>query len=489
MAETNKYIKKILLPGEDLPYSIYDAEAIHSIEDLGLSSALVFKGTKDTEAQVLAVTEAKIGDVWLAKNTGQEFVCIKVIGSTADSTAWEKLGSLHDAASSTHIHDVTVTGTNASSSVTGSVTVPTVSKTTKYLKASATQGTVTPTKDNVLGEATTFSTTVASTKSKIKATASGTAVGGNGTVSAITALGTANTSPVLGDGTTFKATGGTPTKRKLALTTIKNPTVTSVSIPNVTDNSSVTATNTIFGENVTASKVSSAGQIKTTGTKASWRATVSPDGVLSFEWTENKPTEIVLPTFTSVTVPVVNSNTAVTASKVTLGEALSASSVTTSNVTVATGAITTTGSGADIVTDISSIGVQVDTAENVDAIIGFGTHTTKNVLTGVKVTAQPTIKLEVDNNATANYVEVVTDVEESAATTAGTTDIVSAVTGVTVGNPSVALSSSTSTSTGAVTYVESVTTGTTSANLQNGTAAAQKWTQGSGVTGQPKQPT
>ena len=69
MADAKKYIKKIQLPGQTEPYSIRDEEAIHNIEDLGLASALVFKGTKATEAEVLAVTGAKIGDVWLAQDT------------------------------------------------------------------------------------------------------------------------------------------------------------------------------------------------------------------------------------------------------------------------------------------------------------------------------------------------------------------------------------------------------------------------------------
>ena len=130
MAHSTNIISPIKLPN-NVTYEIHDAQAIHNIEELGLSSALVFKGTKDTEAQVLAVTSSKVGDVWLAKDTNQEFVCIKAVGATADSTAWEKLGNIHDAASSTHTHTATVTGTNASSTVTGNVTVPTVSKALK----------------------------------------------------------------------------------------------------------------------------------------------------------------------------------------------------------------------------------------------------------------------------------------------------------------------------------------------------------------------
>lgn len=34
----------------NITYDIYDASAIHNVEDLGLGQALIFKGTKETEA-------------------------------------------------------------------------------------------------------------------------------------------------------------------------------------------------------------------------------------------------------------------------------------------------------------------------------------------------------------------------------------------------------------------------------------------------------
>ena len=354
MAHSTNIISSIKLPS-GTTYEIHDAQAIHSAEELGLSAALRFCGTKSAESEILGLTSAKVGDVYLCTANNTEYVCVTAVSGTASSDAWEKLGNVHDAASTTHTHGVTVTGTNSSSAVTGSVTVPTVSKTQKYLSASVAAPTLTPTTDAVLGA-----------------------------------------------DTTFTVSGGTATTSKMATTTIKNPTVTSVSIPNVTGNTSVTA-----------SKVSSSGSTSA-GTAASWTASVS-NGVLSFGWTANTPTSVTLPTFTSVD-----------ASKVTLGTALSASSVTTSNVTVATGSLSSNGAGASVATGVS----------------------------GISVSASG--------------------------------DNVTALTGVSAAAPSITLTNNASNVTGSVPVISAVDIGSTSASLANGTAAAQTWTQKSGVTGTPQ---
>lgn len=408
-------ISQIKLPSGST-YDIYDASAIHSVEDLGLGQALVFKGTKETEAQVHAIATAKIGDVWLVPSTGIEYICKTELTGTANSGAWEKMGNIHNAASTTHTHNVTsLTGTNAASAVTGSVTVPTVTPTQKYLSVSAAAPVIDTTSDTVLGADTTFTASVTPTTTNIKATASGVAVGANGTAAAITGFGNHTTAKAITD---------------LNTTTIKNPTVTAVSIPNVTGNTAVTA-----------SKVSS-----TAGTAASWSASVT-DGVLSFSWTTNTPTSV--------------SATDVAASKVTLGTALSASSVTTSNVTVATGSKSTA-----------------------DAITALGTPTTANALTGVKVTAQPTVTLATGATAGTGVISVATGIS-SASVTAGTNDQVTALKSASASAPAITVSEADTTSTGAVPVVSAVAVGSKTGSV-SGTAAAQTWTFGSGSTGQPK---
>lgn len=408
MAHIDNIISSIKLPN-GTTYEIHDAQAIHSVEELGLSAALVFKGTKAAVSN-LPSTDNKVGDVWYVTADDCEYVW-------TDANAWEAFGNVHDAAASNHTHGVTVTGTNAASAVTGTVTVPTVSRTQKYLTATNGAPTVTP------------------TTTTITASASGTAVGANGTAKAITGFGAHTTDSALGTGATFKVTGGSASTSKMVTSTASKVTVSNKSIPNVTGN-----------ETVTASKVSSAGS-KTNGTAASWGASVS-NGVLSFSWTANTPTAVTLPTFTEVS-----------ATNTTLGTAISASSVTASDVTVATGALASTGTGSAVATGVSAISVAVDNADAVSAITALGTPTTANALTGVKVTAQPTVTVSNGSGV---------------------------MTGVTVAPSAITLTEADSTSTGAVPVVSGVTIGSASVNLQNGSAAAQKWTQSSGSTGAPQ---
>ena len=457
MAHSDKIISSIKLPN-GAEYQIHDAQAIHSVEELGLSAALVFKGTKSTEAAITGLTSANVGDVYLCTGNNAEYVCVTAISGTANASAWEKLGNVHDAASSNHTHGVTVSGTNEASAVTGTVTVPTVSKTQKYLTATNTAPEVTPTTNSVLGANTKFTVSGGdASTTKLAATASGVAVGADGTAAAITGFGTHTTDSALGTGATFKVTGGAATTSKMVTTTVKNPSVTAVSIPNVTAN-----------ETVTASKVSDAGS-QTKGTPASWSATVN-NGVLSFDWTANSPTIVTMPTFSDVT-----------ATNTTLGNAIDASKVTTSDVTVATGDLASTGSGSSVATGVGSISIAVDNADTVSAITALGTPTTATALTGVKVTAQPTVTIK---SGTTGDVSVATGVSDISVTASG--DNVAALTGVEVAPSVITLTNNASEVSGAVPVVSAVEIGTASASIQNGSAAAQKWTQSSGSTGAPQ---
>lgn len=408
MSHSTNIISSIKLPN-GVSYEIYDAQAIHDAEDLGLSSALRFLGVKDAVAS-LPTANNKIGDVWHITADDSEYVWTSEL-------KWEALGSVHDAAASDHVHDAIVTGTNEESNVTGQVTIPSVSKTQKYLSATA-------------GVPKINLTTI-----DLTASAEGTAVAADGTANAITGFGAHTTDTALGAGATFKVSGGAASKSKMVTTTIKNPTVTAVTIPNVVGNVPVKA-----------SHVTSSGS-KTNGTAASWGATVT-NGVLEFTWSANVPTAVTLPTFTEVDA----TNTA-------LGKSLSASSVTTSNVTVATGGLASTGAGSEVATGVSAVTVAVDNPDSVTAITALGTPTTAKALTGVKVTSQPTIEI-------TNGGGIVTNVVAEA--------------------PSVTLAENASSATGRISYVSAVEVVPTDASIKNGKAAAQKWTQTGGTTSTPK---
>lgn len=432
-------ISKITLPNGST-YDIYDATALHAGD---ITALMDLKGTKSS-FEDLPSSNNEVGDVWLISSTGEEYVW--------DGTTWIKLGYTIEAASTTHTHNVTVTGTNAASEVSGTVTVPKVAVGSKYVSAIVAQGDVNETTDSVLGAGTTFTTTVTPTTTNIKATATEVAVGANGVASAITALGEATTESVVGSDTTFSVEGGDVETSKMVTTTIQNPTVSEVNIPNVTGNA-----------DVTASKVS-----VTNGDAASWSASVE-NGVLSFAWTANTPTAVTA--------------TEVTASKITLGTAIPVSKVTTSNVTVATGALASDGSGAEVAVAINPITVGFDELHEVQAVTDYENPDIKDVLTGVKVTAQPTITLTTGATAGAGVISVATGIS-AAATTAGTNDNVEVVTGVTVGAPTITLSTDDTATAGAV-AIDVVTVGTETASV-SGTAAAQKWTMASGTTDTPK---
>lgn len=225
------------------------------------------------------------------------------------------------------------------------------------------------TTDKVLGSDATFTTTVTPTTTNIKATASGTAVGANGTASAVTGYASPTTD-------NFVTSVSAEKSNKLVTTTVPNVTGnTDVSIPNVTS----------------------------AGTASTW----------SFAMGSGDDAETLIISGENSTAPTLGS--ALSASKVTLGTAK----------TVATGAVSSSGSGSAVVTDVT-IG------ETAAAITALGTPTTATVLTGVKVTSQPTVALATGATAGTGVVSVATGIT-SASTTTNNKDEVTAVTGIGTG--------------------------------------------------------
>ena len=220
--------------------------------------------------------------------------------------------------------------------------------------------------DAVMGADTTFATTVTPTTTRIKATASGTAVGADGKASAITGFGAHTTD-------SFVKAVSAETNKKLVTTTV----------PNVTGNESVSIPN-----------VTSVGQA------SNW----------NFALGTGDDAETLIISGGNGSAPTLG--TAISASKVTLGTAK----------TVATGAATTSGTGATVVTGVT-------VGESAPAITALGTPTTADCLTGVKVTAQPSVALSTGAASATGVVQVATGIT-SASTVVETADPVNAVTNI-----------------------------------------------------------
>ena len=434
MATSNphtNYIKQVNLGGT--LYDIHDQEAVHSLADLaalGMSTEgiFVFKGTVGTVAE-LDSKDKVAGHVYHVTADESEYVYT--------GTAWEEFGH-HFLVE--HIHDVTVTGTNSSSTVTGSATVtggnstsavtgsasianaPKVSASAKYAKVSTGNDTFVKSYPGATSKMVTTSITPAGAATSV--------------ISSVTPS-TGSVTGVSGSTTASKATAGT------AVAVAKAG--TAVSIPNVTGNTSVTA-----------SKVKSAGSAGSKGTAASWSASVN-DGVLSFSFTANTPTTpSTIPTFESVT-----------ASNTTLGTAISVTpAVSNGNITPYTFTDITVPKAASAATTVV---IGVDTDSTSVATVG----TAKTVATGA-LSSTGTGSSVMTGLGTATTASALT----SASLAAGTsTDGIHTGDDVTV---------ETQTLSGSIIGTAAAQTWTQNTGSISGTAAAQTWTQKSGVTGQPK---
>lgn len=256
-----------------------------------------------------------------------------------------------------------------------------------------------PTTDSVIGADATFSVTqptitVTPSTTYLGASASGTAVGADGTAAAITGFGAHTTD-------TFVKSVSAETNKNLVTTTVPNVTGnTSVSIPNVTANTSVTAN------------------------KSTWTFTMGSGDA-------------------SETLIIGGGNGSdVTATNTTLGTNLTATNTTLGTaITVATGATSTTGTGDAVVTGVT-IG------SSAAAITALGTPTTSNCLTGVKVTAQPTVSLATNASTATGRVQVATGISSANATGGAVAwdskDTVSAVTALGAASTESVLNNSTS---------------------------------------------
>lgn len=102
-------ISKIKLPSVDTPYNIADntarsqASAAKTAADLTQGNVenntynfLTYKSKEYTENQIKALTSAKVGDFYIASDTGTTWVCSSLINGTASSNSWVRAGTNAD---------------------------------------------------------------------------------------------------------------------------------------------------------------------------------------------------------------------------------------------------------------------------------------------------------------------------------------------------------------------------------------------------------
>ena len=325
--------------------------------------------------------------------------------------------------------------------------------TTKHLTAKATSGAVTPTTTN------------------IKATASGAAVGADGTASAVTGypdattdtfvksvsaetgknLDTTSITPVNGTETVSKVT---KTASKLVTTSI-TPTNGTETVSKVSSTASKLVTGTVTGitanSNVTASNISS--NTSVTANKSTWTFKIgsgSDSETLIIGGGNGSDVTATNTAYSSVTASKVTSDSAKTFATGAVASTGTGSDIVTSvtatdktvakagtATTVATGSVASNGAGSDIVTAVTvsdktvakagtattvatgtasatgtgtSIVTGVTVGSSASAVTRLGTPSTATVLTGVKVTAQPTVALATGATAGTGVISVATGI-------------------------------------------------------------------------------
>lgn len=398
-------ISKITLPSGN-SYDIKDAVARQAIAG-GVSFIVAWNGSStpvvgDIPAGVvvtyngnnytgtLAADSAQAGAFYLvhSSSTSNDVYDEYVAVGTTGSKTWERLGSstidlsdlgalaYKDTASVTFTGGTTANVIGASSTFT--VTQPTISVTpsTTNIKAtasgaavgadgtaSAVTGYASPTTDKVLGSDATFATTVTPTTTNIKATASGAAVGADGT------------------DTFVKSYPGATSK--LATTTV----------PNVTS----------------------------AGSASTWSFTMG---------TGDDSETLIISGANSVAPTLGTAKTVATGSlslsgggdsvMTGLGTATTASALTgvkvTSQPTVALSTGASAGTGViSVATGITSATTSVNSKDEVTALTGLGSPSTETVLTGVKITSQPTVALATGATAGTGVVSVATGISSASA--------------------------------------------------------------------------
>ena len=94
----NFNFKSITLPDGSVG-TVYDTAAQTAVSNVNTNldnnsyKFLTYKGNSLTDAQIKALTSAKVGDFYIASDSGSAYACITAISGTASESAWKTIGS------------------------------------------------------------------------------------------------------------------------------------------------------------------------------------------------------------------------------------------------------------------------------------------------------------------------------------------------------------------------------------------------------------
>lgn len=469
MAHSANIISKIQLPNGST-YEVHDLAAVHTLADLAalgleFEGAFIYKGVVATVEALGDIANPKTGWVYHVTADESEYVW--------NGTEWEEFGH-HFLVNHTHNFSgnisasINVEGANTPSSVSGSATVTGTnaeSVVTGTNKASSVSGTATVTGVNADSDVTASGSVavpkVTTAAKYIKATNSSNAFvtsypGATSKLAqtSITPAGTATSvinSVTPTTGSITGVSGSTKASKATAGTAVAVAKAgTAVSIPNVTANSSVTA-----------SKLKTAGSSQTGTAVSSWSASVDANGVLSFSApTASYVNNVTMPTFEDVS-----------ATNTTLGTAISVTpAVENGAITPYTFTdVTVPKAAADATTVVTEIATGTTNAATVGTAVTVATGALSETGTGATV---------MTGLGTAKTATALTSVSLAEGTS---TDGIFTGDDVSVGSENKTVNV-TGTAEGQVwTQSTGTISGTAEAQEFTGTAAAQTWTQSTGT--------
>lgn len=373
----------------------WDGNSIPVVANIPAGVTVTYNSTDYTGTLTAsASTKGSFYLVWISSETGDHYSEYATIQEGTGSSAtyfWEKIGDVK-ADLSGLVTSVTL-NKGGGDNVLGEATTFTNSSSSVTFSGG--------TNDKVLGADTTFNMTqptinVTPSTTNIKATASGTAVGADGTDTFVKSYPGATSKLAT---TTIKGVSGTVGASEVSHTSKKLQTT---SVPNVTGNTSATLTLAMgTGDNSETLIIGGTGFSANTYTATNTTlgtAITAATGTLVATSTSTNVGDTLVDTVTETARTVATANSTAT--------------------TVATGSLASNGGGDSVMT-------------------GLGTPTTASGLTGVKVTSQPTVSLATGATAGSGVISVATGITSATATngsvTANNNDEVTAVTSVGTG--------------------------------------------------------